>query len=242
MDNSSEKVEIQNIKNKTLNILNDTKTNPLIANKTSNLNSTHNINNKTSNQNSFNNYNNTEFNISRYHKNISKISNNSKPLSGNNIEAKPHKRDNNDFLLHIEFIAPICLILLILLIYYCIKKRVKSKSSKIENYNLEQNRNKLSNSGNKQPYNRIQNTSGFNNNLGINPNNLSEIKVKNMKEEINKIINSSGSSSGRRRREKKKSNNNNIMGFEGKESKIGIQNEIKEQIKKIVADEHNNNS
>ena len=63
-----------------------------------------------------------------------------------------------------------------------------------------------------------------------------------MKEEMNNIIsNTSGSSSGRRKREKKKTPNNN-MGFEGKENQKGIQNEIKEQIKQYVIDEHNNNN
>ena len=105
---------------------------------------------------------------------------------------------------------------------------------------MEQNKSPINNSANNLPYNRIQNTSGLGNNIGESPNNLSEIKVQNMKEEINSIItNTSGSSSGRRRREKKKVSNNNNLGFEGKENQIGMQNEIKEQIKQYVIDEHN---
>ena len=109
------------------------------------------------------------------------------------------------------------------------------------NTNIEQNKIFYKNSGKKQPYNRIQNTSGMNNNIGLTPNNLSEIKVQNMKQEIHNIIsNASGSSSGRRKREKKKKpGNNNMGGFGGKE---GMQNEIKEEMKQYVIDEHNNNN
>ena len=65
-----------------------------------------------------------------------------------------------------------------------------------------------------------------------------------MKEEFNNIIsNTSGSSSGRRKREKKKKNaNNNIPGFEGRDGQKGMQNEITEQIKQYVIDEHNKNN
>ena len=244
MDNSTQKVEIQNDKNNTLNIFNNTKAKPLISNKTSNLNNTQIITNNTSSQKPFKNNNNTIFNITNYNqttqKNISNNIENSKPFLVNNVEGKLDKSEAHYLILCIQIMAPIFLIFLIILIYCCIKKRMKSKSNKAENDNLEQNKIHGNNSGKKQHYNRIQNTSGFNNNLGISPNNLSEIKVKNMKEEINNIINKSGSSSGRRRREKKKSTNNNIMGFEGKEGKVGIQNEIKEEIKQYVIDEHNN--
>ena len=98
---------------------------------------------------------------------------------------------------------------------------------------------------NKQSYNRIMNTSGVNN-LNQNVNNLSEIKVQNMKEEINNIINNSGSSSGRRKREKrkygKKGKENNVMEFDNKEGQKDLQNEIKEQIKQFVIEEHSNNN
>ena len=244
MDNSTQKVEIQNDESNTSNIFNSTKAKPLIPNKTSNLNNTQIITNNTSSEKPFkNNNNDTIFNNTNYNqttqKSISNSIENSNPLLVNNVEGKLGKSETNYLILYIEIIVPIFLILLIILIYCCIKKRIKSKSNKVENDSLDRNKIHGNNSGNKQPYNRIQNTSGFNNNLGITPNNLSEIKVKNMKEEINNIINTSGSSSGRRRREKKKQPNNNIM---GKEGQIGIQNEIKEEIKQYVIDEHNNNS
>ena len=138
---------------------------------------------------------------------------------------------------------PILLILLILVICYYIRKKIRSRMLLTTNSNIEQNKINYKNNK-KQSYNKLQNTSGFNNNIGINPNNLSEIKVQNMKEEINNIIsNTSGSSSGRRRREKKKKPaNNNMPGFEGKEGEKGKQNEIKEQIKQYVIDEHNNDN
>ena len=99
---------------------------------------------------------------------------------------------------------PIIFIFLIIFICYYIRKKIQSKILSNPNSNIEQNKIHYKNSGKKQPYNRIQNTSGLNNNIGLNPNNLSEIKVQNMKEEFNNIMsNTSGSSSGRRKREKK---------------------------------------
>ena len=243
MDNSSGKVEIEKNGDNSTNIFNNTKTESLISNE--NLDNTQKITNKTSTKNPSIKYNDTEFNNNNYNKTTSKNESiniqNTKPNMVNNIEIKLDNNENN-FLLYIEIAIPIFLIFIIILIYYFVKKKKKSKLNTSQNDSLDQNKIQENNFGNKQPYNKLQNTSGLNNNLGLNQNNLSEIKVQNMKEEINNIINSSGSSSGRRRREKKKSTNNNIMGFEGKEGQIGMQNEIKEQIKQYVIDEHNNNS
>ena len=93
-------------------------------------------------------------------------------------------------------------------------------------------------SGVKQHYNRILNTSGNANNIGETPNNLSEIKVENIKKEIDEIVNTPGSSSGRRKRGKKIPDKNNNSGLYEKQDQM--QNEIKEQIKQYVIDEHNN--
>ena len=97
----------------------------------------------------------------------------------------------------------------------------------------------------KKSYNRIMNTSGINN-INQNENNLSEIKIQNMKEEVNNIINNNtGSSSGRRKREKRKigkGKHNNVKEFDIKEEQKEMQNEIKEQIKQFVIEEHNNNN
>jgi hypothetical protein len=147
--------------------------------------------------------------------------------------------------LFLGIIIPVFLIILVILICYCIKKRMKAKMSSISSDNINQ-KNLSNKSRIKQPYNRIQNTSGLNN-MEVNPNVLSmnEIKVQNMNVDLHHNANnisshSSGSSSSsrRRKREKKKSSNNNMMGEEGQK---GMQNEIKEQIKQIVIDEHNNN-
>ena len=147
--------------------------------------------------------------------------------------------------LFLGIIIPALLIILVILICYCIKKRMKTKMSSISSDNINQ-KNLSNKSRIKQPYNRIQNTSGLNN-IENNPNVLSmnEIKVQNMNVDLHHNPNnisshSSGSSSSsrRRKREKKKSSNNNMMGEEGQK---GMQNEIKEQIKQIVIDEHNNN-
>jgi hypothetical protein len=152
--------------------------------------------------------------------------------------------DRNTALI-LGIIIPVFLIILVILICYCIKKRMKSKMTSISSDNINQ-KNLSNKSRIKQPYNRIQNTSGLNN-MEVNPNVLSmnEIKVQNNNIDLHHNANnisshSSGSSSSsrRRKREKKKSSNNNMIGEEGQK---GMQNEIKEQIKQIVIDEHNNN-
>ena len=172
--------------------------------------------------------------------------NQTKPLLSETINIPLiNKTIDKNLALFLGVLVPILLIILVILICYCIKKRMKSKMSSISSDNINQ-KNLSNKSSVKQPYNRIQNTSGLNN-MDANPNVLSmnEIKVQNMKVDLynnsnNIISNSSGSSSSsrRRKRDKKKSSNNNMMGEEGQK---GIQNEIKEQIKQIVIDEHNNN-
>ena len=172
--------------------------------------------------------------------------NQTKPLLSETINIPLiNKTIDKNLALFLGVLIPILLIILVILICYCIKKRMKSKMSSISSDNINQ-KNLSNKSSVKQPYNRIQNTSGLNN-MDANPNVLSmnEIKVQNMKVDLhnnsnNIISNSSGSSSSsrRRKRDKKKSSNNNMMGEEGQK---GIQNEIKEQIKQIVIDEHNNN-
>ena len=156
-----------------------------------------------------------------------------------------NKSLDTNIALFLGILIPVILIILVILICYIIKKRMKLKMSSISSDNINQ-KNLSNKSRIKQPYNRIQNTSGLNN-MEVNPNVLSmnEIKVQNMNVDLHHNANnisshSSGSSSSsrRRKREKKKSSNNNMMGQEGQK---GIQNEIKEQIKQIVIDEHNNN-
>ena len=95
----------------------------------------------------------------------------------------------------------------------------------------------------KESYDIIMNSSGLNNIMPSNDN-LNEIKVQNMKEEMKSIINNSGGSSGRRKREKRKvgKKHKNMTEFANKEEQKGIQNELKEQIKQFVIEEHNSNN
>ena len=188
--------------------------------------------------------NNIPTNITNKGSNVTNISNN---LTNQNNTKNAHNKiiDNLDpkLILGLEIFFPIILIIIaIIFILYCIKRKKKLLIQ--ENINNEKNGIKFQNIVNSTPYNRVQNTSGFN--VGLNPNNfsMSEIKVQNLKDEIHNIIkNSSGSSnsSGKRKREKRKMGNNNIN-YSSKENNKGIQNEIQEEIKKYVIDEHINNS
>ena len=155
------------------------------------------------------------------------------------------KKIDKKYITGMEVLFPlIMVILIVILVIYCIKKRKKNQINQEINNNIDKNGINFQNSANKTPYNRIQNTSGFN--VGLNPNNLSmsEIKVQNLKDEIHNIItnNSGGSnSSGKRKREKRKMGNKNVNNS-SQENNKGIQNEIKEEIKQYVIDEHLNNS
>ena len=154
-----------------------------------------------------------------------------------------NKNMNTNLVLCLGIGIPVLLILLVIIICYFIKKRLRAKLSSTANDSADQKQIQMDNIQKKLPYNRIQNTSGLNN-MALTPNNLSEIKVHNLKEEINNIMsNSSGSSSGRRKRAKKKqgNNSNKMPGFDMQEGQKEMQNEIKEQIKQYVIDENNNN-
>ena len=176
--------------------------------------------------------------------NATNISNN---LTNQNNTKNAHNKiiDNLDprFILGMEIFLPIIVIIIVIIfILYCIKKKKNLLIQ--ENINNEKNGIKFQNIVNSTPYNRVQNTSGFN--VGLNPNNfsMSEIKVQNLKDEIHNIINNSSggsNSSGKRKREKRKMGNNNIN-YSSQENNKGIQNEIQEEIKKYVIDEHINNS
>ena len=192
------------------------------------------INNTSQNQlNILNNTNSKNAtNSSRFHRTIKHISN----QIVNDI-----KKIDKKYITGLEIIFPlIILIIIIFCIFYCIKKRRKNKLIEEKN-EIEKNGLNFQNSANKAPYNRIENTSGFN--VGLNPNNfsMSEIKVQNLKDEIHNIITnkSSGSnSSGKRKRDKRKMGNNNLN--ISQENNRGIQNEMKEEIKQYVIDEHLN--
>ena len=161
----------------------------------------------------------------------------------NNIKEKNHFKNfisSYYFILSFSIIIPLIIFFLIIYIYYRIKKRMKLKKQK-ENYNI--NKIHTAKPQKKESYNRIMNTSGIINNINQNEDNLTEIKIKNMKEEMKSINNNSGSSSGRRKREKRKigkGKHNNVNEFNIKEEQKEMQNEIKEQIKQFVIEEHNN--
>ena len=236
------------IKNNTINITNKNYNNSKQNNKNDIIDST--IINSVFNLTKENNYKNNitsknnslNFNITN---NISNISSYNKT---NNIPSKiidNIKNLDKKYIIGIEILFPlIILIIFIICVISCMKKR-KKRQIIDKNNNIENNGIKFQTAGKGAPYNRIQNTSGFN--VGLNPNNLSmsEIKVQNLKDEIHNIItnNSGGSnSSGKRKREKRKQGNNNKMNFSSQEKNKGIQNEIKEEIKQYVIDEHLNNS
>ena len=195
------------------------------------------------------------FNINNTIKNHSDNKNITKKIS-NNTNNKTSKNTANSlldniqnldkkYILGIEILFPaLILIMIIIIIIYCCKKRHKSQVAQISNNNFDKNGLKFQSQGNNGPYNRIQNTSGIN--VGLNPNNLSmsEIKVQNLKDEIHNIItNKSGgsNSSGKRKREKRKMGNNNKINSNSQDNDIGMHNEIKEEIKQYVIDEHLNN-
>ena len=214
--------------------------------------------NATNYNNTFNIFNNQSFTKSNIGtsiiSNISSISkinkeffvNSSKSLNISNNSSKSNsilienKINTTNYTLYLGILCPIILILVICIIYCCIKRR---KKLSMNNEINDLNRIKFKNSAQKIPYNKLQNTSGVNN-VNVNPNNISmsEIKVQNLKDEIHDIItNSSGSSSssGRRKRDKKKSSK--IPGYSGQEGNKGVQNNIKEEIKQYVIDENSNN-
>ena len=171
--------------------------------------------------------------------------NDSKPfIQETIIFPKINKNININIIFCLGIGIPIIIIILAIIIICFIKKKKVKKTITLEHNDssLEQIKIQMNNSQENQPYNKVQNTSRLNS-MAENLNNLSEIKIHKLKEDINTIrSNNSGSSSGRRKREKKKSaNSNNIPGFNVQQSQLGIQNEIKEQIRQYVIDEHNKN-
>ena len=152
----------------------------------------------------------------------------------------PQKINLHYFLICLCVLIPLLILILIIYLYHRLKKRKKNKKQK-ENYNI--NRIHKEKPQIKESYDIIMNSSGLNNIMPSNDN-LNEIKVQNMKEEMKSIINNSGGSSGRRKREKRKvgKKHKNMTEFANKEEQKGIQNELKEQIKQFVIEEHNSNN
>ena len=189
------------------------------------------------------NLTNTFINNSTNINNISKINTSKNKTSIKNAIYNKYisqKINIHNLLICLYILIPLIILVILIYLYYRLKKRKKSKKQK-ENYNI--NRIHKEKPQIKESYDIIMNSSGLNNIMPCNDN-LNEIKVQNMKEEMKSIINNTSSSSGRRKREKKKvgKKHKNMNQFSNKEEQKGIQNELKEQIKQFVIEEHNSNN
>ena len=189
------------------------------------------------------NLTNTFINNSTNINNISKINTSKNKTSIKNAIYNKYisqKINMHNLLICLYILIPLIILVILIYLYYRLKKRKKSKKQK-ENYNI--NRIHKEKPQIKESYDIIMNSSGLNNIMPSNDN-LNEIKVQNMKEEMKSIINNTSSSSGRRKREKKNvgKKHKNMNQFSNKEEQKGIQNELKEQIKQFVIEEHNNNN
>ena len=137
--------------------------------------------------------------------------------------------------LSILFLAVI-VIMTALLIWYCLRKKRKSRMNSMTNDDMDVNNNQNGIKNKRNLYNKLQNTSGLNPERQNNNMSMNEIKMKNLKEEIHSIISNSSASksSGKRKREKKRGNNNinNNYNFRGN------QTEVKEKVKQLVIEEN----
>ena len=132
------------------------------------------------------------------------------------------------------------LITIVLILIYFIKKKIKKPCLK-EKKNLDEIQ--IKNSGSKKYQKEIQNTSSLN---ILDPNNnisISDIKILNMKSDLNSILSRSSvdslSSSGQRKRYPKKKDKKKAKNIIGQDpvNQEKVKNEIKEEIKQIVIDE-----
>jgi len=203
-----------------------------------------------------------------------KTYNNTPIMNGTSNNSFLNDKNNNFIFVGIIFILLLILIISILILIFLFKK--KKRVNYISN-NIDLNKIVIDNSNNHNPNNIIEQKGGFQkvqntskvNDL-IQPNNvLNEIKTNNLKDEINKIINTSNSSGslgiGKRPRRKRgnnsslnnsgnssgkgdslelNNNNNNdlINKDEKKTSDINTQQleqELKAQIKRFVVEENN---
>jgi hypothetical protein len=195
-------------------------------------------------------------------------------MNGTSNNSFLNDKNNNFIFLGIIFILLLILIISILILIFLFKK--KKRVNYVSN-NIDLNKIVIDNSNNNNPNNniveqkggfqKVQNTSKVND--LIQPNNvLNEIKTNNLKDEINKIINTSNSSGslgiGKRSRRKRGNNSslNNSGNSSGKGDSLEINNnnndlvnkdekktsdintqqleqELKAQIKRFVVEENN---
>ena len=204
-----------------------------------------------------------------------KTYNNTSIINGTSNNSFLNDKNNNFIFLGIIFILLLILIISILILIFLFKK--KKRVNYISN-NIDLNKIVIDNSNNnnnnpnniieqKGGFQKVQNTSKVND--LIQPNNvLNEIKTNNLKDEINKIINTSNSSGslgiGKRSRRKRGNNSslNNSGNSSGKGDSLEINNnnndlvnkdekktsdintqqleqELKAQIKRFVVEENN---
>ena len=144
------------------------------------------------------------------------------------------------------------IIFLILIIIYCIIKTLKDKNKLNPKIIIDTPNSKNNDNENTQDFKSVANSSTIGNENGQN-NSLSEIKEKNLKDEIHNIIHSSNSNSNSDERKKKKkkngkkssSNNSSPRKNSPRDDDIKIstkklEDDIKKQIKQFVRDDDDN--
>ena len=144
------------------------------------------------------------------------------------------------------------IIFLILIIIYCIIKTLKDKNKLNPKIIIDTPNSKNNDNENTQDFKSVANSSTIGNENGQN-NSLSEIKEKNLKDEIHNIIHSSNSNSNSDERKKKKkkngkksfSNNSSPRKNSPRDDDIKIstkklEDDIKKQIKQFVRDDDEN--
>ena len=135
------------------------------------------------------------------------------------------------------------LISIILILIFFIKKKIKNTCSN-DKKNLDDI--KIKNSGSKKSQKEIQNTSSLNILDSSSNISMSDIKILNMKNDLNGILSGrsidSLSSTGQRKRYPKKKDKKKATNIIGQDqaSKEKVKNEMNEEIKQYVIDEKNN--
>ena len=134
------------------------------------------------------------------------------------------------------------LITIVLILIYFIKKKIKKPCIK-DKKNLDEI--KIKNTGSKMFQKKIQNTSSLN---ILDPNNnssMSDIRILNMKNDLNSILSKSSvdsmSSSGQRKRYPKKKDKKKVKNVIEQDpvNQEKVKNELNEEIKQYVIDENN---
>ena len=201
-----------------------------------------------------------EKNILTIIKNITYINKANINITNTSNDSLHFDKNCNYLFLGIILILIIIIIISILILIYLFKKKAKTNSI------IGLNKIVINNNSNKG-FQKVQNTSKVNDIIQSN-NVLNEIKTHNLKEEIHKIINTSSSSNslgGGKKSKRKRLNNSNLNtsgGIDGKNDNNNInesnskdkeniiennsdintqklEQELKEQIKKYVVEDHN---